>query len=199
LILDRDLFNYSVIRKMDYYKPKQTERLSIRPLTCDDAITWNSFVSDDRATKFFPESMKSEPLSAETWLKYQLERYKNKKYGLMGLVEQSTGSLIGQAGLLIQSINKKDELEIGYHLLPDFWGNGYATEAAKFFKRFAFDNKLSTSVISIIHVNNKASQKVAKRNGMAIDKKVLFRKMPAFIYRIDKSEHFLNINRLTSN
>jgi len=96
--------------------------------------------------------------------------------------------LIGQCGLLLQNIDGVEELEIGYHVLPEHWGKGYAIEAARTWKDYAFKNRISPSLISMIHVDNKASRKVAEKNGMIVDKETVYKDLPVVIYRITYSE-----------
>jgi len=46
------------------------------------------------------------------------------------LMDKKTSQPVGQCGLLIQNIENVDCLEIGYSILPQYWGLGYVTEAA---------------------------------------------------------------------
>lgn len=75
-------------------------------------------------------------------------------------------------------------MEVGYHLLPEFWGNGYATEAAQFFKSLAFENKLSEKLYSMIHEDNLPSKKVALRNSMSLERKTTLWNLPVELYTI---------------
>src|SRR5690606_32134123 len=116
----------------------------------------------------------------------QFLRYKNGLGGMNALIEKETGRLIGHCGLLAQSVDNIAELEIGYSLLPDFWNKGYATEAAKKCRDYAFENNFSASLISIISLSNIPSQKVAFKNGMKIDKQTTYNNNEVYIFRIDK-------------
>jgi RimJ/RimL family protein N-acetyltransferase len=86
------------------------------------------------------------------------------------LIEKESGRLVGQCGLLIQTIDGIEELEIGYSILPAFRNKGYASEAAQKCKLFAFENKLSDSVISCILPGNIFSEQVAIKNSMTLEK-----------------------------
>ncbi len=94
--------------------------------------------------------------------------------------------MIGHCGLLIQTVDQVQELEVGYSLLPEFWNNGYATEAAKKCLEYAFANELSESVISIISITNLPSEKVALKNGMTISQQTTYHGNKVNIFRINK-------------
>lgn len=100
------------------------------------------------------------------------------------LSHKSTNEFIGICGLLVQTVDDVQELEIGYSILPNHWKNGYATEAAVKCKEYAKVNDLTDSLISIIHVDNIPSQKVAQNNGMVLDKTTTYRNNPVHIFRI---------------
>lgn len=174
----------------NYLIEKETERLIIRPLDRGDAIAWQEFVMDEVATKYFPDEWKLSPEKSGEWIDFQLKRYEENRYGLQALVDKKSGELIGQCGLLAQTIDNIDELEIGYHLIPRFWGNGYAIEAAKEFKKIGFENNLAESIISIIDPENILSQSVAERNGMTRDTKTWYMEMEVFIYRIKREAYY---------
>lgn len=66
----------------------------------------------------------------------------------------------------MQPWKNEEVLEIGYLLERSHWHQGYAIEAARACKKYAFDVLKADEVCSIIRDTNVASQKVAVRNGM---------------------------------
>jgi RimJ/RimL family protein N-acetyltransferase len=56
-------------------------------------------------------------------------------------------------------------LEVGYSILSSYQGKGYASEATKKCRDYAFFNNFSSSLISIIHPENTGSKEVAQNNG----------------------------------
>ena len=107
---------------------------------------------------------------AETkeWLDRQISRYQKWGFGLWAIVLKETDEMIGQCGLTMQPWKDKEVLEIGYLLQREYWHQGYATEAAKACKKYAFEVLNANEVCSIIRDTNVASQNVAVRNGMIV-------------------------------
>ena len=174
---------------INYYRySHESARLTMRPLKIEDATYWENFMNSDEATALFPINLKPPKYSAQDWIERQINRYQNDQLGLLALIEKKTGNFVGMSGLLRQTVNGKNEIEVGYHLLPAFWKNGYAREAALYFMKFAFTAYKPDSIISLIHVDNIASQRVAVANGLSTDNKVIENHGPANVYRITQEE-----------
>lgn len=161
-----------------------TERLCTRFLAPDDIKAWSKFFEDRDAIEFIPShGLNSSEERAKFWIERQVKRYEHKRFGLQALIHIQTREFIGQCGLLLQEVDGKKELEVGYYIFKKYWGQGYATEAAQRFKTYAFKNKLADSVISIIDTGNVRSQKVAEKNGMSRGVQTKWQNIDAFIYR----------------
>jgi RimJ/RimL family protein N-acetyltransferase len=163
---------------------QSTDRLLFRKIDHADFADWLKFFEDPRTSQHWIEEKVSPELSCKNWYQKQQWRYENDKGGMNALIEKATNKLIGHAGLLVQTVDEVSELEIGYSLLPEFWGNGFASEAAQKCKDFAFENNFSESLISIISLSNFPSQKVATKNGMKVDRKTIYKLNEVYIYRI---------------
>ena len=173
-----------------YVDNLQSERLLTRKLNESDILIWEEFFEDSEAVEFLYLSslgLSSNIEYATHMINKQLERYKDKRFGHQALFDTKTKNFIGICGLLTQEIDEKKEIEVGYHILKKFWGQGYATEAAKLFIDYAFKNELANSIVSVIDVENFKSQKVAKKNGLTIEKKTKWLdNEDVYIYRIFK-------------
>lgn len=62
------------------------------------------------------------------------------------------------------------EVEVGYMLAKEYWGQGLATEAAVASRNYGFEQLGLNRLISLIDPRNIASQKVAMKNGMEYEK-----------------------------
>jgi RimJ/RimL family protein N-acetyltransferase len=164
-----------------------TRRLRFRPLTLDDKPRLMGFFNDPIANQFL--FIKTDlDTYADTWIRRQLGRYANEQGGLHAIEAVETGELVGQCGLLYQWVDGIPKWEVGYHFLREFWGNGYATEAAQACRDFCFENEMAETLVSLIHPENHRSQAVAKRNGMTEWKRTTWREMPVVVFRIRRSE-----------
>ena len=162
---------------------QESERLIFRKVRESDFDAWLPFHEEPESMRYFVGDP-GEPIEAcRNWFKKVFHRYENNLGGLNALISKETGELIGMCGLLIQTVDGMEELEIGYSMLPAQWGKGYASEAAIRCREYAVANNLSDSIISIIHIDNIGSRKVAQRNGMSLDKKTDFKGIPVDIYR----------------
>ena len=133
---------------------ESTDRLLFRRLQESDFNDWLPFYFNPRSTQFW-EGLPTDPMEAcQIQFDRIFERYENDLGGMNALVLQETGQLVGICGLLVQTVDQMEELEIGYSVLPQFWQQGFAIEAAQKCKEFAFEHHFADSLISIIHVDN---------------------------------------------
>ncbi len=176
---------------------QETERLIFRPITEADFDTWLRFCQYPDSVKYIftqQELAAADPYEyCKTWFGRVFNRYKNGLGGMNALIDKHSNELVGQCGLLIQTIDDQEELEIGYSLMPEHRGKGYALEAASKCKHFAFENNLRDSLISTIHIHNDASARVALANGMKLDKTTESKGDPVNIYRISKEDFYTTI------
>ncbi len=142
----------------------ETERLYLREMEQPDFDSLCKILQDEEAMYAYEGAFSGEEV--QEWLDKQLSRYQKWGFGLWAAVLKETGEMIGQCGLTMQPWKGREVLEIGYLFRRQYWHRGYATEAAKGCKRYAFEVLGAGEVHSIIRDTNTASQRVALRNGM---------------------------------
>ena len=167
---------------------QETKRILFREIRISDFNDWLEFYKNPNTSLHWISKLESPEIECKKWYEKQFYRYENNLGGMNALIVKESGKLIGHCGLLIQKVDNITELEIGYSLLPEFWNKGFATESAKKCRDYAFENKLSNSIISIISLTNKPSETVAIKNGMKVDKVTEYNGNKVNIYRIDKTE-----------
>ena len=152
---------------------EETERLIFRKVEPTDFEAWLEFCREKDALKYIfsqADQLLSPKQKCHKWFDRVQNRYENQLGGMNALIEKSTGKLVGQIGLLIQTIDGVEELEIGYSLLAAHRGKGFAIEAAQKCKQVAIERQAADSLISVIIPENVTSIAVAEKNGMKLDK-----------------------------
>jgi [ribosomal protein S5]-alanine N-acetyltransferase len=163
---------------------QESPRLLFRKLEEIDYDIWLEFFKDPLWSKYWAMNEQTPDEHCKQWFDKVFHRYTHNLGGMNALIDKQTGEFIGQCGLLIQTVDGIEELEVAYSMMPQHRGKGYAPEAAKKCIDFAFANRLRDSLISIIHENNTESQKVAQKNKLSVDKYTTFDNNPVRIYRI---------------
>ena len=147
-----------------------TDRLVIRHFEQRDLDSLFAMVSDPEVMRYYPET--KDRAGAQAWLDWVFEHYARYGYGLFAIEHIETGVFLGQTGIIYQEWDGRPDLEVGYMYTRPAWGHGYATEAARACKNYAFARYHPDRVVSFIRPDNIPSQNVAKRNGMRILKQV---------------------------
>lgn len=165
----------------------QTKHLTIREFTIDDLDDLSSLLGNKKVMHFSLAG----PLTREQSKNYLEERilshYAQFGFGLWAVIQSEDKRLIGCAGLMFQSIDGEELVELGYRFDPLYWGKGFASEAALAISQYAFDQLHLDQIISIIDPKNTRSVGVANRLGMHYWKDALFHNIPVNIYVLKKA------------
>jgi len=153
---------------MTFDKKKRTlttERLILRPFEISDAQRTSELCNNYNIYKNtlslpFPYPIES----ALTWIATHEENFANDKSYEFAITNKATGELYGAIGLSNHQQHKNGE--IGYWIGEEYWGNGYATEAAKAIIDFAFTEKRYHKVWGRFFTTNPTSGKVMEKAGM---------------------------------
>lgn len=144
----------------------ETKRLYLREMNPSDLNSLCRILQDEKAMYAYEGAFSDQEV--QEWLDRQIYRYQKWNFGLWAAILKETDKMIGQCGLTMQQWKDQEVLEIGYLFERSHWHQGYATEAAKACKQYAFEKLNASEVCSIIRDSNTASQNVAMRNGMVM-------------------------------
>ena len=97
-----------------------------------------SLVKNPNVMQFIGNGKPKDEAYARQLIERMQEQYQNfDVYGLHVLIHKETGALVGHAGIVAQIIDEAFELELGYWIHPDYWHQGYGTEAAAALANYA--------------------------------------------------------------
>jgi [ribosomal protein S5]-alanine N-acetyltransferase len=163
-----------------------TPRLILREFCNEDADALAAVIGDPETMRFYPAPL--DRTGVEEWIARNRRRYAKDGHGLWAMVLKSNGEMIGDCGLTVQNVDRVDEIEIGYHVRRDLWGQGLAAEAARACRDYGFARLPVEHVISIIRPENLPSRRVAEKNGMAIWKEEMRKGFLHLIYSIRRDQ-----------
>lgn len=139
----------------------QTERLILRPPIEADLDGWAALMADEEAARYIggvqprPTAWRGMASIAGSWAL--------RGHGMFSVIERGGGRWVGRIGPWMPEAWPGSE--VGWGLLREDWGKGYAVEAATAAIDWAFDELGWSEVIHCIDPANGASQKVAERLG----------------------------------
>lgn len=152
----------------------ETARLTLRRLEFDDAaflvglLNQPSFLANigDRGVRNIED--------AHRYLREgPLAMYDKYGYGLWHVARRADGVPMGMCGLLRRDI--LPDTDLGYAFLPEFWGQGYAFEAAEATLRHGAGKFGLKRVIGVVSEGNTASIRVLTKLGMSFERMVSMR------------------------
>jgi RimJ/RimL family protein N-acetyltransferase len=161
-----------------------SSRLLLRMFRESDLDAYADMCGDPEVMRFLGAGY---PLTrAESWrnMALVLGHWQLRGFGLWAVEERRTGLLAGRVGCW--QPEGWPGLEIGWTFRREFWGQGYATEAAQTVLADAFSRPGPSRLISLIHPQNERSIAVALRLGMRREKDTEILGHHARIYGIER-------------
>jgi ribosomal-protein-alanine N-acetyltransferase len=135
----------------------ESERLYTRYFTMEDLDQFFRLNGDEEIVRYIraPKSYEE----CRSFLGQVIEWYKNEKINWrIALLSRENDEVIGSFAII--PIGDTEDMQLGYSLLKEQWGKGYATEITEAGARYAFDQLNYSSIAAITEAANIASQKV---------------------------------------
>lgn len=142
----------------------ETERLILRAPAKEDFEAWADFCADEEAARFI--GGRQDRIGAWRIMSVMTGAWTVRGFSMFSVIEKSTGRWVGRLGPW--QPEGWPGTEVGWGIVRDAWGKGYATEGAAAAIDWAFDALGWDEVIHTIEPANVNSQKVAQRLGSRI-------------------------------
>jgi RimJ/RimL family protein N-acetyltransferase len=169
----------------------ETSRLRLRPWSPADRSAVERMSTDPVMMRYIT--------SGRIWSREEVDGFFDRQkanletYGfcLGALVLKDNGEVVGISGL--QPLDIPGEIELGWWVWKDYWGRGYATEAAREVIRFGFETAGLRRLVAVIDPPNIASIRVAEKLGLRFERTMSAREtaarrddVPISYYAIEK-------------
>jgi RimJ/RimL family protein N-acetyltransferase len=146
----------------------ETERLIVRPWTHDESDVDRIFDTYSRWEVARWLGATPRALTAREEADATVDRWAGRgsedgRFGVWAIQVRATGAVAGT--VLLVNLPESEEIEVGWHLHPDSWGHGYATEAARGAIAKGFGEGLS-EIFAVVRPDNERSLAVCRRLGM---------------------------------
>ena len=164
----------------------ETERLLLRPFARDDLDEFASINADAAVMRYIGDGKPQTRAQTEMRLNAILNHWTQHGFGLWAVVDKASNALSGFCGL--QYLDNTAEIEVGYRLARQFWGLGYATEAAAATLRYAFEVLGLDRIVAVVQPENVASQSVIEKIGLRYVKDARFYNSDVEYYAITRGE-----------
>ena len=175
----------------------ETDRLLLRAPVPADAEALAPMYADPEVMRYVGDGRPLTRAETERSVKRMIQRWEADGFGLFTAVRKEDGAVIGRVGLLVwnaetwqpttraEAKNGRTEVEVGYTLGRDYWGHGYATEAAGAVRDFALRELGADRLIALIIHGNTASENVARKLGLAYERDVRLGRREAQLFAMD--------------
>ena len=147
--------------------PGATERLEFRYFQQSDLPVIDQINRDEEATRFVGGVKNDQEIeiSMKKYLNFHLE---HPGYGYWYTSLKTSGAFVGF--FLVKILVETGETEIGYRLMPKYWGMGLASEGAKALVEHCFRHIGCQKVVAVTHPDNLASRRVLEKTGLIFKK-----------------------------
>jgi RimJ/RimL family protein N-acetyltransferase len=144
----------------------ETLRVELREFVTDDLPDEIRLDTDPRVMKYIGSGKPATPDDVAAAIRRMRRNYAlYPGLGNWHASRRDNGAYIGWFSL--KYILDTVEVEVGYRLLPNAWGQGYATEVTRELVRYGFDDVGLDRIIGVTHPDNVASQRVLMKCGLA--------------------------------
>ena len=167
----------------------ETERLILREMESSDAEDMLRLHSHPEVQLHTGEQMIVTFEGIQDKIKQKTDEYRKYGYGRWVTVLKEGMQFVGWAGLAY--LPEFDEVDIGYRFLPEFWGQGLATEASFAILKYGFDQLKLERIVAMAMEENKGSIRVMEKVGMHFEKLAPYQpgSIDVVWYSINREEH----------
>jgi len=149
-----------------------TDRLIVRQLTHNDLDDFAVITGNAEVNKMMGDGTTLSREITQKWIEVSINNYNTKGYGASAILWRETGVMIGFCGW-VHPPEKKEDIELIYALMPEWWGEGLMSELVPAMIETAWQSFNLTRLVVTIDARNLASIRVAEKAGFIFKRDIL--------------------------
>jgi RimJ/RimL family protein N-acetyltransferase len=169
----------------------ETERLILREIVPADVDGLFELDSDPEVHRYLGNKTVDSKEKTLEIIAFIIQQYADNGIGRWAIIDKNTNEFIGWTGLKFVTDlinNHKDFYDIGYRLIPKYWGKGMATESAVAVLDYAFNTMKLEEVFASASCENVGSNKILRNIGLKFIETYYYEDIKCNWYRIDKND-----------
>lgn len=170
----------------------ETERLILRELLFSDAEAMFKMDNNLNVHNYLGKKPVQTIEECTNYIGEVRNQYIKNKIGRFAIVLKETNEVIGWAGLKFVT-EPENELvnfyDLGYRLQEEYWGNGYAQEAAKAWLDYGFFKLKKGTIYASAHVENRNSRRILEKIGMTQKSEYQWENIPCIWFELHKYDY----------
>jgi [ribosomal protein S5]-alanine N-acetyltransferase len=162
----------------------ETPQMVLERVTLDQAPEHLRLLLDPRvSTTLWPS--RGSPTEAEILdgLAAKVEHWERHGFGMWLLRDRQTGEMVGRGGLQYTYTAGMNDVEAGWAVVPERWGQGLATELAQASVEVGFEQLDLLEIIAFALPTNIASRRVMEKAGFQFERNIVHAGLPHVLYR----------------
>lgn len=168
-------------------KTLETERLTLRPLVPEDVPALHRFHNDPQVRRYLWENRKISTEAVREIVAESEACFETFGAGFFAIeMHSNPGVLTGFCGF--RRFEGSDQPELLLGILPEFWGEGFVSEAALAVLRFGFEECAMDSIIGATDTPNQRAVQIMQRIGMVFRERKEYRGLDTVFYGLTREE-----------
>jgi len=120
----------------------------------------------------------------EAFVRDTVRHWQEYGFGLWVIRSRDSNQFMGRGGLRHTVVAGRNEVEVAYALMPQFWGHGFATELARESICMGFRELRLSELVAFTQVTNHRSRRVLEKAGFRCEREFVRLHTPHILYRI---------------
>ncbi len=167
----------------------ETDRFYLRQITVNDLNEWTRLkYADPDVMRYMPRRDDAPEIRAKKAFDFFNNIWAQHDYGAWLITDKNNGQMIGDCYLESGSESGSGEVELGYTIGREFWGQGVATEAGRAVVWFAFEYTDVQRILGVAMPDNIGSWRVLEYIGFSFERKDNLYNLDVLVYAINRDQ-----------